>query len=159
MRSAADSIDLHIAPIICIAVISLTHLSLWICLAMNYVAPEAMRWSQESSQQYLFCAVHVGLLRLLLYFSISVSLYSYCMFCILYLNCNNTLTPQDADVLKPGKTIWYLEHVPSKMQCFTHTVRRYHHRCACVPKSILFSFSSSGTSRWQTWQELDKLSL
>jgi len=32
---------------------------------------------------------------------------------------------QDADVLKPGKTIWYLEHVPSKMQCFTHTVRRY----------------------------------
>ena len=32
---------------------------------------------------------------------------------------------QDADVLKPGKTIWYLEHVPAKMQCFTHTVRRY----------------------------------
>jgi len=32
---------------------------------------------------------------------------------------------KDADVLKPGKTIWYLEHVPAKMQCFTHTVRRY----------------------------------
>jgi len=33
---------------------------------------------------------------------------------------------KDADVLKPGKTIWYLEHVPSNMQCFTHTVRRYY---------------------------------
>lgn len=83
-NTAANSIDLHISPIICIAV---------------------------------------------MYFS--------CMFCILYLNCN-TLTPQDADVLKPGKTIWYLEHVPSKMQCFTHTVRRYHHHA--FPKNITFYF-------------------
>merc|ERR1711874_796253 len=32
---------------------------------------------------------------------------------------------KDADVLKPGKTLWYFEYVPSQMQCFTHTVRRY----------------------------------
>merc|ERR1739846_163237 len=33
----------------------------------------------------------------------------------------------DADVTKPGKTIWYFDHVSSgKMKCFTHMVRRYY---------------------------------
>ena len=32
---------------------------------------------------------------------------------------------RDADVTKPGKTIWYFDHIPNRMQCFTHTVRRY----------------------------------
>merc|ERR1712095_57290 len=29
------------------------------------------------------------------------------------------------DVTKPGKTIWYFDHVPAYTQCFEHTVRRY----------------------------------
>merc|ERR1719495_47351 len=33
---------------------------------------------------------------------------------------------KDADVEKPGKTIWYFEHVVSEYQCFVHTVRRYY---------------------------------
>ena len=32
---------------------------------------------------------------------------------------------RDSDVTKPGKTIWYFDHVPSYTQCFDHTVRRY----------------------------------
>merc|ERR1711874_222589 len=32
---------------------------------------------------------------------------------------------KDADVNKDGKTIWYFEHITSRKQCFTHTVRRY----------------------------------
>merc|ERR1712001_374383 len=33
----------------------------------------------------------------------------------------------DADVTKPGKTIWNFDHVSSdKMKCFTHMVRRYY---------------------------------
>merc|ERR1719284_1676755 len=32
---------------------------------------------------------------------------------------------RDADVTKPGKTIWYFDHVPNYQQCFFHTVRRY----------------------------------
>jgi hypothetical protein len=31
---------------------------------------------------------------------------------------------KDADSNKPGKTIWYFEHIRPEMQCFTHTVRR-----------------------------------
>jgi hypothetical protein len=31
---------------------------------------------------------------------------------------------KDADSNKPGKTIWYFEHIRADMQCFTHTVRR-----------------------------------
>ncbi len=33
---------------------------------------------------------------------------------------------KDADVTKPGKTIWYFDHVPAYTQCFEHTVRRYY---------------------------------
>jgi hypothetical protein len=33
---------------------------------------------------------------------------------------------KDADSNKPGKTIWYFEHIRPEMQCFTHTVRRYY---------------------------------
>merc|ERR1711899_402108 len=32
---------------------------------------------------------------------------------------------RDADVLKPGKTIWYFDHIPNVTRCFKHTVRRY----------------------------------
>ena len=32
---------------------------------------------------------------------------------------------RDSDVTKPGKTIWYFDHIPSYTQCFDHTVRRY----------------------------------
>ena len=32
---------------------------------------------------------------------------------------------RDSDVTKPGKTIWYFDHVPNYTQCFDHTVRRY----------------------------------
>jgi len=32
---------------------------------------------------------------------------------------------KDADVTKPGKTIWYFDHINETMQCFEHTVRRY----------------------------------
>ena len=31
---------------------------------------------------------------------------------------------RDADVTKPGKTIWYFDYVPNYEQCFFHTVRR-----------------------------------
>jgi len=31
---------------------------------------------------------------------------------------------KDADVEKPGKTIWYFDHIPPYQQCFEHTVRR-----------------------------------
>ena len=30
---------------------------------------------------------------------------------------------RDADVLKPGKTIWYFDHIPNVTRCFEHTVR------------------------------------
>ncbi len=33
---------------------------------------------------------------------------------------------RDADVNKPGKTIWYFDHVPAEKRCFQHTVRRYY---------------------------------
>ena len=33
---------------------------------------------------------------------------------------------KDADVSKPGKTIWYFDNVPAYTQCFEHTVRRYY---------------------------------
>ena len=32
---------------------------------------------------------------------------------------------KDADVTKPGKTIWYFDHITNYTQCFAHTVRRY----------------------------------
>ena len=32
---------------------------------------------------------------------------------------------KDADVTKPGKTIWYFDHINTTLQCFEHTVRRY----------------------------------
>eukprot|EP00095_Tigriopus_kingsejongensis_P006650 maker-scaffold363_size195477-snap-gene-0.39 protein:Tk06650 transcript:maker-scaffold363_size195477-snap-gene-0.39-mRNA-1 annotation:"hypothetical protein DAPPUDRAFT_320142" len=32
---------------------------------------------------------------------------------------------KDADVTKPGKTIWYFDRVPNQTRCFEHTVRRY----------------------------------
>jgi len=32
---------------------------------------------------------------------------------------------RDADMEKPGKTIWFFDYIPSYMQCFAHTVRRY----------------------------------
>jgi len=35
-------------------------------------------------------------------------------------------TLKDADMEKEGKTLWYFEHIPSYMQCFSHTVRRYY---------------------------------
>ena len=31
---------------------------------------------------------------------------------------------KDADMEKQGKTLWYFEHIPAHMQCFSHTVRR-----------------------------------
>ena len=33
---------------------------------------------------------------------------------------------KDSDVTKPGKTIWYLDHVPDYNQCFSHKIRRYY---------------------------------
>ena len=33
---------------------------------------------------------------------------------------------KDADVTKPGKTIWYFDHIPAEKKCFTHLVRRYY---------------------------------
>merc|ERR1712020_197336 len=33
---------------------------------------------------------------------------------------------RDADVTKPGKTIWYFDHIPAEKRCFEHTVRRYY---------------------------------
>ncbi len=33
---------------------------------------------------------------------------------------------RDADVTKPGKTIWYFDNVPNEQRCFEHTVRRYY---------------------------------
>ncbi len=33
---------------------------------------------------------------------------------------------RDADVTKPGKTIWYFDRVPDVERCFEHTVRRYY---------------------------------
>jgi CD109 antigen len=33
---------------------------------------------------------------------------------------------RDADVLKPGKTIWYFDYIPPVTRCFEHTVRRYY---------------------------------
>ncbi len=33
---------------------------------------------------------------------------------------------RDADVTKPGKTIWYFDHIPAERRCFDHTVRRYY---------------------------------
>ena len=33
---------------------------------------------------------------------------------------------RDSDVTKPGKTVWYFDHVPNYTQCFDHTVRRYY---------------------------------
>jgi len=32
---------------------------------------------------------------------------------------------KESDVTKPGKTIWYMDYVPSYTQCFTHKIRRY----------------------------------
>ena len=32
---------------------------------------------------------------------------------------------KDADMEKPGKTIWYFDHIPAETRCFEHTVRRY----------------------------------
>merc|ERR1711934_252453 len=32
---------------------------------------------------------------------------------------------KDADMEKPGKTLWYFEYITNQMQCFEHTVRRY----------------------------------
>jgi len=32
---------------------------------------------------------------------------------------------KDSDVTKPGKTIWYMDYVPSYTQCFKHKIRRY----------------------------------
>ena len=29
---------------------------------------------------------------------------------------------KDADSTKPGKTIWYFDHIPNKTRCFEHTV-------------------------------------
>lgn len=29
---------------------------------------------------------------------------------------------RDSDVLKPGKTIWYFDHIPNVTRCFKHTV-------------------------------------
>ena len=31
---------------------------------------------------------------------------------------------KDADMEKPGKTLWYFEYITNQMQCFEHTVRR-----------------------------------
>ena len=37
---------------------------------------------------------------------------------------NSGVVPElrDADVTKPGKTIWYFDHVPNVTRCFEHTV-------------------------------------
>ncbi|XP_023330073.1 CD109 antigen [Eurytemora carolleeae] len=32
---------------------------------------------------------------------------------------------RDADMEKAGKTIWFFDYISSKLQCFSHTVRRY----------------------------------
>ena len=29
---------------------------------------------------------------------------------------------KDADSTKPGKTIWYFDHIPNTTRCFEHTV-------------------------------------
>ena len=29
---------------------------------------------------------------------------------------------KDADSTKPGKTIWYFDHIPNETRCFEHTV-------------------------------------
>ncbi len=32
---------------------------------------------------------------------------------------------KDSDVERPGKAIWYFEHIPAQIQCFQYSIRRY----------------------------------